>query len=115
MAQIAIPDDLLLKLATCEANYANARRKGYAKSPDVIAAVAVLKSAYAALAAANDNLQATKGLLGMTLATLRAHRACRAIRRACVKLQKTLEQVSEEDRLFSRCLTLFGSESPEII
>jgi hypothetical protein len=115
MAQIAIPDDLLRKLATCEAAYADANRKGYAKYPEVVAAVADLKSAYTALAAANDNLNATKGLFSMTLATLRAHRACRAIRRACVKLQKTLEQVSEEDRLFSRCLTLFGSESPEII
>jgi hypothetical protein len=81
-----IPDDLLGLTAACEANYANARRRGYAKSPDVIAAVAVLKSAYAALAAANDNLQVTKGLFGMTVATLRAHRACRATRKACINL-----------------------------
>ena len=103
-----IPDDLLGLTAACEANYANARRRGYAKSPDVIAAVAVLKSAYAALAAANDNLQVTKGLFGMTVATLRAHRACRAIRKACINFHAAIEQAWAENRLHNRCSIVFG-------
>jgi hypothetical protein len=115
MAQIAIPNKLLPILATCEASYADASRKGYAKSPDVVAAVADLKSAYKALAIANVNLAATSSFFALAVATLRAHRACRAVRRACVKLQTTMEQVSAEDRLYHRCLTLFGSKSLEII
>jgi hypothetical protein len=115
MAQIAIPAKLLPILATCEAAYVDASRKGYAKSPDVVTAVAELKSAYKALAIANVNLTATNGFFAIAVATLRAHRACRAVRRACVKLQTTMEQVSAEDRLYHRCLTLFGSKSPEII
>jgi hypothetical protein len=115
MAQIAIPNKLLPILATCEASYADASRKGYAKSPNVVAAVADLKSAYEALAMADVNLTATRGIFAIAVATLRAHRACRAVRRACVKLQTTMEQVSAEDRLHHRCLTLFGSTPPEII
>jgi hypothetical protein len=115
MAQIAIPNKLLPILATCEAAYAEASRKGYAKSPDVVAAVADLKSAYKALGIANVKLTATEGFFAITIATLRAHRACRAVRRACVKLHTTMEQVSAEDRLYHRCLTLFGSKSPEVI
>jgi hypothetical protein len=114
MAQIAIPNDLLRKLATCEAAYAEASRKGYAKNPDVVVAVADLKSAYKALLLANCN-RTTKGFFGITAATLRTHRACRAVRMACVKLQTTMAQVSAEDRLYHRCLTLFGSESQEKI
>jgi hypothetical protein len=103
-----IPDDLLGITAACEANYANARRKGYAKSPDVIAAVAVLKSAYAALTAANDNLKATKGVFGMTAGTLRAHRACQATRKACINLHAAIEQAWTENRLHNRCLMVLG-------
>jgi len=113
MAQIATPNKLLGILATCEAAYAEASRKGYAKNPDLIAAVADLKSAYRALDLANCNLTASDGPFDKALATLRAHRACRAVRRACVKLQTALEQVSAEDRLYHRCLTFFGSESWE--
>jgi hypothetical protein len=115
MAQIAIPAKLLPILATCEAAYVDASRKGYAKSPDVVTAVADLKSAYKDLAIANVNLTSTNGFFAIAVATLRAHRACRAVRRACVKLQTTMEQVSAEDRLYHRCLTLFGSKSPETI
>jgi hypothetical protein len=114
MAQIAIPHKLLPIVATCEAAYADASRKGYAKSPDVAAAVADLQSAYKALAIANVNLTTTRGLFAITFATLRAHRASRAVRRACVKIQTTLEQVSAEDRLYGRFQTLFGSTYPEI-
>jgi hypothetical protein len=113
MAQIAIPNKLLHILATCETAYAEASRSGYANNPDVIAAAADLKSVCRALAIANCNLTASKGPLGKAVATLRAHRACRAVRRACVKLQTTMEQVSEEVRLYHRFLMLFGSEPPE--
>lgn len=114
MAQIAIPHKLLPIVATCEAAYADASRKGYAKSPDVIAAVADLQSAYKALAIANVNLTTARGLIAIAFATLRAHRASRAVRRACVKIQTTLEQVSAEDRLYGRFQTLFGSTYSEI-
>jgi hypothetical protein len=115
MAQIAIPQHKLLPIvATCEASYADASRKGYAKSPDVVAAVTDLQSAYKALSIANVNLTTAKGLFAIAFATLRAHRASRAVRRACVKIQTTLEQVSAEDRLYGRFQTLFGSTYPEI-
>ena len=100
-----IPGDLLGLTATCEANYAEARQKGYAKSPDVIAAVAVLKLACAALATANDNL-ATKGLFGRAVATMRAHRAGRATRKACINLNAAIERAWVENRLHNRCLML---------
>ncbi len=86
MAQIAIPHKLLPLVAACEAAYADASRKGYAKSPDVVAAVADLQSAYKALAIANVNLTTARGLFAIAFATLRAHRASRAVRRACVKI-----------------------------
>ena len=114
MAQIAIPNKLLPIIATCEAAYADASRKGYAKNPDVVAAVAELKSAYKALAIANVNHITAKGFLAAAVATVRAHRACRAIRAACVKIQTTLEQLSAEDRLYGRFQTLFGSTYSEI-
>jgi hypothetical protein len=98
-----IPDDLLRTLATCEAAYADASQNGYAKSADVIAAVAVLKSAYLALAATNDNLKTTKGFFEMTVATLRAHRACRATRKACINFHAAIEQAWAENRLHNRC------------
>ena len=103
-----IPNDLLRTLVTCEAAYADASRNGYAKSPDVIAAVAVLKSAYLALAATNNSLKATKGLLGMTVATLRAHRACRATRKACINFHAAMEQAWAENRLHNRCSMVLG-------
>jgi len=114
MAQIAIPHKLLPIVATCEAAYADASRKGYAESPDVVAAVADLQSAYKALAIANVNLTTARGLFAIAFATLHAHRASRAVRRACVKIQTTLEQVSAEDRLYGRFQSLFGSTYPEI-
>ena len=112
MAQIAIPHKFLPIVTTCEAAYADARRKGYAESPDVVAAVADLKSAYKALAIANVNLT-TRGFFAIAVATLRAHRASRAVRRAYVNLLTTMEQVSAEDRLYYRFQKLFGSTSPE--
>jgi len=114
MAQIAIPHKLLPMVATCEAAYADASRKGYAESPDIVAALADLKSAYKALGVANVNLTTATGFFALAIATLRARRACSAVRRACVKLRETIEQVSAEDRLYHRCMTLFGSQSPEV-
>ena len=113
MAQIAIPHKFLPTVATCEAAYADASRKGYAESPDVVAAVADLKSAYKALAIANVNLTTTRGFFAIAVATLRAHRASRAVRKAYVNLLTTMEQVSAEDRLYHRFQKLFGSTSPE--
>ena len=103
-----IPDDLLRRLATCEAAYADACRNGYAQNPDVIAAIAVLKTAYAALAASNGNLKAAKNLFGMTVATLRAHRACRATREACINFHAAIEQAWAENRLHNRCSMVVG-------
>ncbi len=108
MAQIAIPGKLLPILATCEAAYADASRRGYAKSPDVVAAVADLKSAYKALAIANVNLTATKGFFAIAVATLRAHRACRATRKACINLHAAIEQAWMENRLHNRCSMLLS-------
>ena len=99
MAQIAIPHKFLPTVATCEAAYADASRKGYAESPDVVAAVVDLKSAYKALAIANVNLTTTRGFFAIAVATLRAHGATHAVRRAYVNLLTTMEQVSAEDRL----------------
>jgi hypothetical protein len=114
MAQIAIPNKLLPIIATCEAAYADASRKGYAESPDVVAAVADLKSAYRVLAIANSKLTASDGPFDKAIATWRAHKARGSFHEACVKLQTTLEQVSAEDRLYGRFQSLFGSTYPEI-
>src|SRR5215469_15652015 len=103
-----IPDDLLRTLATCEAAYADASRDGYAKGPDVIAAVAALTSAYAALAATNNKLKATKGLFGTTAATLRAHQARRITRKACIDFHAAIEHAWSENRLHNRCSTVLG-------
>jgi hypothetical protein len=109
MTQIAIPDDVLHTFAACEAAYTDASLKGYADNPDVIAAIADLKSAYRALIIANGGLTASKGPFDKTVAALRAHRACGAFRTACVKLQTTMEQAAVEDRLYNRCIVLLKS------
>ena len=103
-----IPDDFLGITAACEAKYAEAKQKGYAESPDVIAAVTVLKSSYAALIAANDSLTATKGFFGVFVATLRAHLACRATRKACINFDTAIERAWLENRLHNRCLMLLS-------
>ena len=103
-----IPDDLVGITAACEAKYAEAKQKGYAESPDVIVAIAALKSSYAALIAANDNLPATKGFFGRIVATVRAHRACRATREACINCQAAIQQAWAENRLHNRCSMVLG-------
>ena len=102
-----IPGDLLGLIAACEGKYAEAKRKGYAKSPDVIGAVAVLKSACTALAIANDELT-TKGFFGRAVATMRANRACRATRRACINLDAAIERAWVDNHLHNRCLMLLS-------
>jgi len=109
MARIAIPDDISQIFSACEAAFADASQKGYADNPDVIAAVAELKSAYRTLVIAAENLTVSKGAFDKTVSTLRAHRACGAFREACVKLQTTMERAAEEDRLYNRCIALLKS------
>ena|SRR5215469_15441298 len=101
------PGDLLDLIAACESKYAEAKRKGYAESPDVITAVAVLKLACAALAIANDNL-ATKGFFGRAVASGRAHLARRVTRKACLNFDAAIERAWSENRLHNRCLMLLS-------
>ena len=103
-----LPSDLSGITAACEAKYAEAKQKGYAEGPDVIAAVAVLKSNHAALITANDNLTATNGFFGIIVATVRAHLACRAARKACINFDAVIERAWSENRLYNRCLMLIG-------
>ena len=109
MAQIAIPDDLVNIFAACEVAYAEASQKGYAANPEVITAVADLKSAYKALLIANCTFAASKGPFDKAAATLRARRACSAFRAASLKLQTTMEQAAMEDRLYNRSVVLLKS------
>jgi hypothetical protein len=103
-----IPEDLSAITATCEAKYAEAKRKGYAESSHVIAAVAVLKSSYAALIVAEDNLTATKSFFGILVATVRAHLASRATRKAYTNFDAAIERAEAENRLHNRCLMVLG-------
>ena len=109
MAQFTIPDDVLRIFAACEAAFADGCRKGYSDNPDVIAAVADLRSIYKTFVIANSNLTISKGPFDKTIAGLRAHRACGAFRAACVKLQTTIERAALEDRLHNRCIALLKS------
>jgi hypothetical protein len=112
MAQIGTPDEVLRIFSACEAAYADASQKGYADSPNVIAAIADLKSAYKALVIANGNLTASKRPFDKTVATLRARRACRVFREACVELDIAIEQAAAEHRLYNRCLMLSQPAQP---
>jgi hypothetical protein len=106
MAKIAIPPDLAGMFAACEGAYEQATREGYAENPAVIAAVSALKSAWKALHVANYNLMTAKGFFPVEFATLRADRACRATRKACINLDAAIEQAAAENHLYNRCLTL---------
>jgi hypothetical protein len=44
----------------------------------------------------------------MTVATLRAHRACRTTREACVNCLAAIEKAWAENRLHNRCLMVVG-------
>jgi|GraSoiStandDraft_11_1057310.scaffolds.fasta_scaffold403578_1 hypothetical protein len=106
MAKIAIPPDLAGMFAACEDAYEQATREGYAENPAVIAAVTALKSAWKALHVANYNLMTAKGFFPVEFATMRADRACRATRKACINLNAAIVQAAAENRLYNRCLAL---------
>jgi hypothetical protein len=106
MAQIASPDDVVRLFSACEAAYADATEKGYADSPDVIAAVADLKAVYRALVLANGKLAASKGSVEKTVAGLRVHRTSRAFHDACINLHAAIEKAAAENHLNNRCLTV---------
>jgi hypothetical protein len=110
MTQITTPDEVLLLFSACEAAYADASQKGYADNPNVVGAVAGLKSAYRVLVIANSKLTASDGPFDKTIATWRAHKARGSFHEACVKLQTTIKQASLEDHLYNRCLVLLKSE-----
>ena len=94
----------------------NRRREGYAENPPVITAVTALKSARKTWLVASHNLMMARGFFAAGFATLRADRACRATRKACINLHAALVQAAAENRLYNRCLMLAnadqGSEKP---
>ncbi|MGA8695701.1 MAG: hypothetical protein WB689_18035 [Xanthobacteraceae bacterium] len=110
MAKIAIPPDLASMFAACEDAYEQATREGYAENPAVIAAVSALKSAWKALHVANYNLVKAKGFFPVEIATLRADRACRATRKACINLDAAIVEAAAENRLNNRCLMLTNAD-----
>ena len=110
MAKIAIPPDLAGMFAACEDGYEQATREGYAENPAVIAAVSALKSAWKALHVANYNLMMAKGFFPVEIASLRADRARRATRKACINLHAAIVQAAAENRLYNRCLMLTDAD-----
>jgi hypothetical protein len=106
MTKIAIPPDLAAMFTACEDTYEQATREGYGENPAVIAAVSALKSAWRALHVANYNLMTAKGFFRVEFAAIRADRACREAREACIKLHAAIRQAALEHRLYNRCLTL---------
>jgi hypothetical protein len=106
MAKIAIPPDLAVMFAACEDTYEQATREGYAENRAVVAAVTALKSAWTALHVANHDLLRTKGFFAAEFATMRAERACRASREACIKLHAAIKEAAAEHRLYKRCLIM---------
>ena len=114
MAEIAISEKLEAIIAACEDAYADACREGYADSPAVVAAAAAVKSAHRTWVIADRSRRATKGVFRTMAATLRADRACRRTRRACIKLQSALAEAAAENHLHNRCLLLFGPKSDTV-
>jgi hypothetical protein len=96
--------------AACEDAYEQATREGYAENPAVIAAVGALKSAWKALHVANYNLMKAKGFFPVEIASLRADRACRATRKACINLHAAIAHAAAENRLYNRCLMLTNAD-----
>ena len=111
-----IPPDLADMFAICEGAYEQATREGYAENPPVITAVTALKSARKTWLVASHNLMMARGFFAAGFATLRANRACRATRKACINLHAAFVQAAAENRLYNRCLMLAnadqGSEKP---
>jgi hypothetical protein len=110
MAKIAIPPDLAGMFAACEGAYEQATREGYAENRVVIAAVTALKSAWRALHIANCNLMTAKGFFPVEFATMRADRACKATRKACIDLHAAIVEAAAENRLYNRCLMLTNAD-----
>lgn len=108
MNKIAVPPDLAGMFAASEDAYERATQEGYAENPAVIAAVTALKTAWTALRVANFNRMTAEGFFRVEFATMRAARARRATRDACINLQAAIEQVAAENRLYNRCLKLTG-------
>jgi len=107
---IRIPPDLADMFDICEGAYEQATREGYAENPAVIAAVTALKSARKTLLVASHNLMTARGFFSVRFATLRADRACRATRKACINLHAALVQAAAENRLYNRCLMLANAD-----
>jgi len=110
MTKIAIFPDLAGKFAACEDAYEQATQEGYAENPAVIAAVTALKSAWRALYVANCNPMTAQGFFSVKFAAIRADRARRAAREACINLHAAIGQAALEHRLHNRCLTLIGRD-----
>ena len=106
ITNVAIGPDLADIFALCEDAYERATREGYAENPAVIAAVTALKSARKALLVANYNLMSAKGFFPVEFATMRADRALRATRKACINLHAAIERAAAENNLYNRCLAL---------
>jgi hypothetical protein len=47
-----------------------------------------------------------KGFFPVEIATLRADRACRVTRKACINLHAAIVHAAAENRLYNRCLML---------
>jgi hypothetical protein len=102
--------DLAGITAACEKAYADASRDGYVDNPTVVAAVATLRTAHAALVAADTEYSAAAakgGLLRLTRAAWRTGRASRSAEAAYVALRATVLQAGEENLRKMG----FGSES----
>jgi hypothetical protein len=98
--------DLAGMFAACEDAYEQATREGYAENPAVLAAVAALKSAWRALYVANCNPMTAQGFFSVKFAAIRADRARRAAREACINLHAAIGQAALEHRLHNRYLKL---------
>jgi hypothetical protein len=111
MTKIAFPPDLAGIFAACENAYEQAAREGYGDNPAVIAAMSALKSAWKAMRIAHSNLTTAKGFFFVEFAAMRADRACKATREACIKLHAAIEQAAQEHRLYDRCVKLTSRRS----
>jgi hypothetical protein len=106
MTRIATFPDLASKFAACEDAYEQATQEGYAENSVVITAVTALRSAWRALYVANCNLRTAQGFSSVKFASIRAGRARRAARKACINLDAAIVQAALEHRLHNRCLKL---------
>ena len=106
ITNIAIRPDLAGIFGLCEDAYERATREGYAENPAVIVAVAALKSAWRALYVANCNPMTVQGFFSVKFAAIRADRARRAAREACINLHAAIGQAALEHRLHNRDVKL---------